>query len=229
MMAYVRQGVLVATAAAVGGASAVALGRANITDRSITTIRRVGVRAPQNVSSTSTGLNAAEIYRRDAAGVVVVTATTVRTREQPARPRSPPARRSGRGRWDRDSSSTASGHILTNAHVVVGARSVTVGFRKGGTYRANVLGLDRIDDVAVLDVLGAPRSLLDPLRLGSVRSVQVGDPVVAIGNPLGETAASPRASSRPSAARSTRSSRATRSTTRSRPTPRSTTATRAGR
>jgi S1-C subfamily serine protease len=78
------------------------------------------------------------------------------------------------------------GHILTNAHVVVGARSVTVGFRKGGTYPASVVGLDRIDDVAVLDVPKAPRSLLDPLPLGSVRSVQVGDPVVAIGNPLGE-------------------------------------------
>ena len=49
-----------------------------------------------------------------------------------------------------------------------------------------MLGVDRIDDVAVLDAPKAPHSLLDPLRLGSVRSVQVGDPVVAIGNPLGE-------------------------------------------
>jgi S1-C subfamily serine protease len=78
------------------------------------------------------------------------------------------------------------GHILTNAHVVAGARTVTVGFREGGTYKADVVGDDLIDDVAVLDVPTAPRSLLDPLPLGSVRSVQVGDPVVAIGNPLGE-------------------------------------------
>ncbi|HKV66778.1 MAG TPA: trypsin-like peptidase domain-containing protein, partial [Gaiellales bacterium] len=42
------------------------------------------------------------------------------------------------------------------------------------------------DDVAVLDAPTAPGSALDPLPLGSVRSVQVGDPVVAIGNPLGE-------------------------------------------
>ena len=185
MMAYVRQGVLVATAAAVGGASAVALGRANVTDQTITTIRRVGVQVPENVASTSAGLNAAEIYRRDAAGVVVVTATTVRRVSNPFDPAAPGQKERAKALGsgfviDRN------GHILTNAHVVVGARSVTVGFRKGGTYRADVLGVDRIDDVAVLDAPTAPRSLLDPLPLGSVRSVQVGDPVVAIGNPLGE-------------------------------------------
>ena len=186
MMAYLRQGVLVATAAAVGGATAVALGRTTFTDRSITTVRRVGVRARARTSSSaSTGLNAAEVYRRDAAGVVVVNATTVRRVSNPLDPLAPPqqerARALGSGFvFDR------SGHILTNAHVVVGARSVTIGFRKGGTYHASVLGVDRIDDVAVLDVPRAPRTLLGPLRLGSVRSVQVGDPVVAIGNPLGE-------------------------------------------
>jgi putative serine protease PepD len=186
MMAYVRQGVLVATAAAVGGASAVALGRANVTDHSITTVRRVvGVRAPVNVSSTSAGLNAAAIYRRDSAGVVVVTATSVRRVANALNPFAPRqterARALGSGFViDRR------GHILTNAHVVAGARTVTVGFRKGGTYRATVLGVDRIDDVAVLQAPKAPASLLDPLRLGSVRAVRVGDPVVAIGNPLGE-------------------------------------------
>ena len=137
MMAYVRQGVLVATAAAVGGASAVALGRASVTDRTVTTIRQVGVRAPENVASTSTGLNAAEIYRRDAAGVVVVTATTVRRVSNPFDPGAPGQKERARALGsgfviDRR------GHILTNAHVVAGARSVTVGFRKGGTYRADV-------------------------------------------------------------------------------------------
>jgi S1-C subfamily serine protease len=171
MMAYLRQGALLATAAAVGGGTAVALGRATVTDHSTTTIRQV---APAgrlaNVASTPTGLNAALVYRRDAPGVVVVNATLARQ-----------GRALGSGFViDRQ------GHILTNAHVVAGARSVTVGFRRGGTYRATVLGVDRIDDVAVLDVASAPRTLLHPLPLGSVRSVQVGDPVVAIGNPLGE-------------------------------------------
>jgi S1-C subfamily serine protease len=184
MMAYVRQGMLVATAAAVGGASAVALGRADVTDRTITTVRRVVTPPPENVSSTSTGLNAAEIYRRAAPGVVVVNATATRRVGEPLDPS--PGERERAHALGSGFVIDRRGHILTNAHVVAGARSVTVGFRKGGTYRATVLGLDRIDDVAVLDVPTAPRSLLDPLRLGSVRSVQVGDPVVAIGNPLGE-------------------------------------------
>jgi S1-C subfamily serine protease len=171
MMAYLRQGALLATAAAVGGGTAVALGRATFTDHSTTTIRQAAPAAgPTNVSSTSTSLNAALVYKRDAPGVVVVNATLA-GRE----------RALGSGFViDRH------GHILTNAHVVAGARSVTIGFRRGGTYRATVVGLDRIDDVAVLNVSKAPRALLHPLQLGTVRSVQVGDPVVAIGNPLGE-------------------------------------------
>ncbi|HEY3764968.1 MAG TPA: trypsin-like peptidase domain-containing protein [Gaiellales bacterium] len=185
MIAYVRQGVLVATAAAVGGASALALGGTHFAGRSVTTIRRVIPLQPENVSSTPTALDAAQIYKRDAPGVVVVNATLVSRVKNPLDPLAPGQKEAERALGsgfviDR------SGHILTNAHVVAGARSVTVGFRRGGTYRARVLGLDRIDDVAVLDVAKAPRSLLDPLPLGSVRSVQVGDPVVAIGNPLGE-------------------------------------------
>jgi len=187
MTAYVRQGVLVVAAAAVGGASAVALGRAGVGSASTTTtVRRVAaVHAPVNVSSTTSALNAAQIYRRDAAGVVVVNATMVRTVADPLDPFAPSQKERTRALGsgfviDRR------GHILTNAHVVAGARAVTVGFRKGGTYKADVVGVDLIDDVAVLDVPTAPDSALDPLTLGSVRSVQVGDPVVAIGNPLGE-------------------------------------------
>ena len=187
MTAYVRQGVLVVAAAAVGGASAVALGRAGVGSASTTTtVRRVAaVHAPVNVSSTTSALNAAQIYRRDAAGVVVVNATMVRTVADPLDPFAPSQKERTRALGsgfviDRR------GHILTNAHVVAGARAVTVGFRKGGTYKADVVGVDLIDDVAVLDVPTAPDSALDPLPLGSVRSVQVGDPVVAIGNPLGE-------------------------------------------
>jgi len=179
--------VLVVAAAAVGGASAVALGRAGVGSASTTTtVRRVAaVHAPVNVSSTTSALNAAQIYRRDAAGVVVVNATMVRTVADPLDPFAPSQKERTRALGsgfviDRR------GHILTNAHVVAGARAVTVGFRKGGTYKADVVGVDLIDDVAVLDVPTAPDSALDPLTLGSVRSVQVGDPVVAIGNPLGE-------------------------------------------
>jgi hypothetical protein len=78
-MAYLRQGALLATAAAVGGGTAVVLGRAAVTDHSTTTIREVApADAPANIASTSTILNAAQVYKRDAPGVVVVNATLQR-------------------------------------------------------------------------------------------------------------------------------------------------------
>ena len=77
------------------------------------------------------------------------------------------------------------GHVLTNAHVVDGASDVTVKLGEDGeTYDAEVVGEDTSTDVAVLDV-DAPSDQLHPLALGDSKQVQVGDPVVAIGNPFG--------------------------------------------
>ena len=76
------------------------------------------------------------------------------------------------------------GRILTNAHVVAGASSVVVAFEDGVSAKATVLGRDSLYDPAVIKV-DVPQSELHPLRLGTVSSVQVGDPVVAIGNPFG--------------------------------------------
>jgi len=70
--------------------------------------------------------------------------------------------------------------------VVLGASSVKVTFKDGASYNAKVLGTDKATDVGVLQVEGAPASALHPLPLGSLSSVHVGDPVVAIGNPLNE-------------------------------------------
>jgi putative serine protease PepD len=76
------------------------------------------------------------------------------------------------------------GHILTNYHVVQGARSVSVSFSNRDNVKAEIVGQDPSTDVAVLKVDERP-SALDPLPLGSSESVRVGDPVVAIGNPFG--------------------------------------------
>ena len=76
------------------------------------------------------------------------------------------------------------GRILTNAHVVDTATTVTVTYADGTTQDASVLASDPTLDVAVLDV-DAPPSSAKPLPLGESRSLVVGDPVVAIGNPLG--------------------------------------------
>ena len=76
------------------------------------------------------------------------------------------------------------GRILTNAHVVEDVSSVTVTYSDGTTQSATVLASDPAIDLAVLDVSAPPPSA-KPLPLGESRGLVVGDPVVAIGNPLG--------------------------------------------
>ncbi len=76
------------------------------------------------------------------------------------------------------------GHILTNAHVVAGAREVRVTFHDGDTVTARVSGVDPGDDLAIVQVsVGADK--LHPLRLGNSDGVQVGEPALAIGSPFG--------------------------------------------
>jgi len=76
------------------------------------------------------------------------------------------------------------GDILTAAHVVAGASSISVAFANGVSRGAKVLGADDSSDVAVLRV--SPAGLdLHPVTLGSDRSLAVGDPVGVIGDPLG--------------------------------------------
>jgi putative serine protease PepD len=76
------------------------------------------------------------------------------------------------------------GHVITNDHVVQGARSISVMFADGSKYAAKVVGADPSTDLAVLKV-NAPSSKLHPLTLGDSSKVQVGDGVVAIGAPFG--------------------------------------------
>lgn len=74
--------------------------------------------------------------------------------------------------------------ILTNCHVVNGAINVTVTFVNGNSYAASVLGLDVYADVAVLSA-DAPQDVYKPLEIVSSSSLEVGDPVLAVGNPYG--------------------------------------------
>ena len=75
------------------------------------------------------------------------------------------------------------GHIVTNEHVVQGANSMTVTFDDQSTYRATLVGSDASTDLAVLKV-NAPASLLHPVSFGDSSAMQVGDTVVAIGDPF---------------------------------------------
>ena len=182
MNSHLRTGALVVAAALAGGGAAVGIGAATTHD-SVTTIRQPAPVPAQTISETAGGISPAAIYRRDAPGVVVVTATSTTTQSNPFDPFAPPQKRSVEALGSGFVTDQA-GHVLTNAHVVIGASQVQVGLADGTTYNAKVLGLDRSTDVAVLQIQGAPSSALHPLVLGSDRTVSVGDPVVAIGNPL---------------------------------------------
>ena len=77
-----------------------------------------------------------------------------------------------------------SGYIITNYHVVEGAKSIQVTFSNNASIKASLVGSDPSTDIAVLKV-NTPSSALTPLTLGNSDLVQVGDSVVAIGNPFG--------------------------------------------
>src|SRR6185503_16476305 len=74
------------------------------------------------------------------------------------------------------------GHILTNYHVIAGARQVEVTLSNKKKYRADVIGSDRQKDLAVLQI---PARNLTPSVLGDSKTLEVGQKVYAIGNPFG--------------------------------------------
>jgi len=76
------------------------------------------------------------------------------------------------------------GHIITNAHVVDGATKATVTFLDASHNEAEIIGIDKLTDIAVIKVNEKPR-LLHPLRIGDSSQLSVGEPVAAIGNPFG--------------------------------------------
>jgi S1-C subfamily serine protease len=135
-------------------------------------------------SAQTTGLTASQIYKQAAPGVVYIKADVV----QQAQDDSP----FGFGQQEQEQGTATGsgfvvdkqGDILTNAHVVAGAVKVTVGLQDKRTVAAKVIGKDTSTDLALLKIDPAGLNL-QPLQLGSSKGLQVGDPVVAIGNPFG--------------------------------------------
>src|SRR5271154_6665828 len=166
--------VVVAVIAAFGGLGA--------SDKTVTTIQAAPL-APSNASQQSPGLTPHDIYVRDAPGVVFVTSTVVQKTESPFN-------LFGGGETQRQGQATGSGivinsdgTILTNYHVIENAIKVTVSFEKGQTVDAQVVGKDPSNDLAVLRI-PTDGLTLHPLTLGDSSTAQVGDPVLAIGNPF---------------------------------------------
>jgi S1-C subfamily serine protease len=145
---------------------------------SSTTVAPAALARP--ASDASKGLTVHDIYQRDAEGVAFIRSEIVQRTQSPFDP-FPQRQRSvatGSGFLiDGD------GHILTNAHVVEGAKQVDVQLGDGDTQTAQIVGTDPSSDIALLKVDDTKG--VEPLQLGDSTQVEVGDPVVAIGNPFG--------------------------------------------
>jgi S1-C subfamily serine protease len=170
-------------AGVVGAVVALAIGgialATGIVDGHTTTrvVQRDSSPAPVSTTGKGGGLDARSIYAADSPGVAFVKSSGITT-NTPFGSSQGVATGSG---FVIDKK----GDILTNAHVVAGAQKVTVRLGASGSETAaTVVGVDNSNDLAVLHV-DPSKVTLHPLRLGKSTGQQVGDPVMAIGNPFG--------------------------------------------
>jgi S1-C subfamily serine protease len=178
LAALVGAGVIVAALAAAGGLKS--------DTKTVTAIQAAPLQ-PSNASQQTRGLTPHQIYVRDAPGVAIITSTIVQKSESPFG-----LFGGGGEETQRRGQATGSGivintsgTILTNYHVVANAIKVTVSFEKGKTINAQVVGKDPSNDLAVLHI--SPEGLtLHPIPLGDSSTAQVGDPVLAIGDPFNQ-------------------------------------------
>ena len=151
-----------------------------------TTATPAPLTAPVSATESGDTNTVNEIYSHDGPGVAFIESTEAP--EESAAPLSPFGEGESRGGGIATGSGFLidnEGHILTNNHVVEGATKVEVRLGSSQTeHEAEVVGADPATDVALLKV-DVPASQQHPLSLGNSAKVQVGDPVVAIGNPFG--------------------------------------------
>ena len=142
--------------------------------------------APVATKEQEGGTNAVNaIYRHDGGGVAFISSQLKPEESQSLSPFGEPESRGGGVATGSGILIDTEGHILTNNHVVEGATKVEVKLGASDTtYVAEVVGADPATDVALLKV-NAPEEELHPLPLGDSSKVEVGEPVVAIGNPFG--------------------------------------------
>jgi len=178
MQSWWAKGAALFGAAVLGGLVAVLVGQAFAGDSTTTVIREVQASSTEPASFPSSGgKKISDIYDSAKHGVVQVTSTSVVSnglfgaQEQQAQ---------GSGFViDKD------GHVVTNYHVVQGAKKVQVSFSDNEQMDATIVGTDPSTDIAVLKIQGVQARSLTPLTLGDSSAVKVGDAVVAIGNPFG--------------------------------------------
>jgi S1-C subfamily serine protease len=163
------------------GATLIGTGAINTGDTRHVVIREVPAPSSTLANADGKAQSVADIYRRAAPGVVFVSARVVTQTDSPfGSPLDQQGLASGSGLV-----LDTRGFILTNAHVVEGARTASVRFAEGGDLvEAQVVGRDLSTDIAVLKV-SPSAAKLRPLPLGNSARVHVGDPAIAIGNPFG--------------------------------------------
>jgi S1-C subfamily serine protease len=176
--------------ALVGGAvvaAVIAIAGGLGSSKTVTTVEAAATPlAPSNASVETKGLTPHDIYVRDAPGVAFVTSTIVKQTESPFGLFGGSSGESQQQQGTATGSGiviSANGTILTNWHVVENAVKVTVSLEEGKTVNAQVVGKDPSNDLAVLRI-PTEGLTLHPLTLGDSSTVQVGDPVLAIGNPF---------------------------------------------
>jgi S1-C subfamily serine protease len=123
--------------------------------------------------------NTIDVFERAAPSAVFVTQKQVALDWLSGRATEVPAGAGTGFVWDQE------GHVVTNFHVVMGARSLTVTLQDQKSYPARVVGSEPRKDIAVLQIK-APRDTLRPIVLPKAGyRLEVGQKVIAIGNPFG--------------------------------------------
>ncbi|MBS1884095.1 MAG: trypsin-like peptidase domain-containing protein [Actinobacteria bacterium] len=171
---------------AVVGAVLLLTGAVESSGGGTTTVERVTSAPIASNSSEGGGNTVDQIYKADGNGVAFIESTLEPEESSESfNPFIEPESQSGGTATGSGIVLDGKGHILTNNHVIEGASKIQVKLGESEhEYTAEVVGTDPASDLALLKV-EAPTSELDPLKLGDSSAVEVGDPVVAIGNPFG--------------------------------------------
>jgi S1-C subfamily serine protease len=169
---------------AVFGAIAIAAGWIHSGDASTTTTVAAPLSAPVVSKSSDKSANVVnQIYKNDGGGVAFIESQIPPQESQSLSPFGEPE--GGGTATGSGFVVDSQGHVLTNNHVIEGADRITVKLGASDkTYEAKVVGADPASDLALLEV-EAPADQLHPLTLGHSSEMEVGDSVVAIGNPFG--------------------------------------------
>jgi len=126
-----------------------------------------------------------QIYKRDGDGVAFIESQIEPQETESFNPFGEPEEEGGGTATGSGFVIDDEGHVITNNHVIEGASEVKVKLGDSETsYSAEVVGTDPGTDIALLKV-DAPAKEFHPLTLGRSADLEVGDPVVAIGNPFG--------------------------------------------